>query len=138
MAIHFFYENTDFKITAAQKTKNWIKNIIKNENFEVGAMNFIFCDDQYLHRINMEYLQHDTYTDIITFDQSDDETKIDCEIFISIDRVKENAQNLQTTFENELKRVMIHGVWHILGFGDKTEEEAKIMRQKEDESLAIF
>ncbi len=138
MPIRFFYENITFEVPQPQKIRIWIKKIIQSEKYEVGEMNFIFCDDQYLHQINMEYLQHDTYTDIITFDQSESETIIDSDIYISIERVKENADNQGVMFENELKRVMIHGVWHILGFGDKSEEEAKIMRVKEDESLEQF
>ncbi|TAE67629.1 MAG: rRNA maturation RNase YbeY [Bacteroidetes bacterium] len=138
MPIRFFYENITFEVPQPQKTRVWIKKIIQNQQYKVGEMNFIFCDDEYLHQINMQYLQHDTYTDIITFDQSETEEKIDSDIYISIERVKENAKHQQVDFENELKRVMIHGVWHILGFGDKTEEEAKIMRTKENESLEQF
>jgi rRNA maturation RNase YbeY len=138
MAIRFFTENIEFSLPQPQKTRIWIKKIIESQGFQVGEINYIFADDEYILQINQQYLQHDTYTDIITFDQRETEEKIDSDIYISIERIKENAQNQKVTFENELKRVIIHGIWHLLGYGDKTEQEAKIMREKENQSLILF
>ncbi|MDX1903199.1 MAG: rRNA maturation RNase YbeY [Thermonemataceae bacterium] len=98
-------------------------------------MNFIFCDDAYLLQINQEYLNHDTYTDIITFDNAEKKGVLESDIFISVERVKENAQNLQIDFEQELRRVLIHGVLHLLGYKDKNKTQEQEMRAKEDEAL---
>ncbi len=138
MAIRFFVEDIDFKVKNALKLKNWLKNIILSQNYTVGELNYIFCNDEYLYNINMEYLQHDTYTDIITFDNSEKDDQIAGDIFVSIDRIKENAQTFQKDFEHEFCRVLAHGLWHLLGYGDKTDEEAKIMRQKEEESIGLI
>ncbi|PKQ69784.1 rRNA maturation RNase YbeY [Raineya orbicola] len=138
MAIHFFVENISFKLTNALKVRRWIKEIILQENYQLGELNFIFCNDEYLHKINVEYLAHDDYTDIITFDNSDEKNLIEGDIFISVERVKENAQNLQVSFEQELQRVIIHGVLHLLGYQDKAPQEQAQMRAKEDEALKLF
>jgi rRNA maturation RNase YbeY len=138
MAIQFFQENISFKLKNATKIKQWIKSVVEKENQKLLELNFIFCDDEYLHKINVEYLQHDTYTDIITFDNSEHIGKIEGDIFISIERVKENADNLKITFEQELHRVMIHGVLHLLGYKDKTKAEKQAMRAKEDEALRLL
>jgi rRNA maturation RNase YbeY len=138
MAIQFFQENISFKLKNATKIKQWIKSVVEKENQKLLELNFIFCDDEYLHKINVEYLQHDTYTDIITFDNSEHIGKIEGDIFISIERVKENADNLKITFEQELHRVMIHGVLHLLGYKDKTKAEKQTMRAKEDEALRLL
>jgi rRNA maturation RNase YbeY len=138
MAIQFFQENISFKLKNATKIKQWIKSVVEKENQKLLELNFIFCDDEYLHKINVEYLQHDTYTDIITFDNSEHIGKIEGDIFISIERVKENADNLKITFEQELHRVMIHGVLHLLGYEDKTKAEKQAMRAKEDEALRLL
>lgn len=138
MAIQFFQENIEFKLKNSLKLKKWIKGVVENEKQKVLDLNFIFCDDEYLHQINVEYLDHDTYTDIITFDNSEEKGKIESDIFISIERVKENAGELQITFEQELHRVMIHGVLHLLGYKDKTKIDKQTMRAKEDETLSML
>jgi len=138
MAIHFFSEQIDFKLSHSLKVKKWIKTSVERHEQKLKEINFIFCDDAYLLQINQEYLQHDTYTDIITFDNSEKKGQIESDIFISIERVRENAQNLQIDFEQELRRVLIHGVLHLLGYKDKSKEQAQEMRAKEDEALVAW
>ena len=111
---------------------------ITAENYTLECLNFIFCTDDYLHNMNVQYLEHDTLTDVITFDNSDIETEIEGDIFISIDRVSENATIFDTTTEKELHRVILHGTLHLLGYKDKSETEQQIMRQKEDFYLRFF
>ncbi len=135
-SIHFFSEEIDFQIQKPSKTKQWIKSVIDAEGFNLESLNFIFCSDEYLLSKNIEYLNHNTLTDIITFDTSETES-IEGDIFISIDRINENAEKLNTTFKNELDRVMIHGVLHLLGYGDKGNEQKKLMREKEDSYLSL-
>ena len=132
---HFFFENIDFELSESQKITSWIEKIITKEGFVIDTLNYIFCDDKYLHQINLDYLNHDTYTDIITFDNSEKDKTIESDIFISVERVRENATKFETSFENELARVLIHGVLHLLGYPDKSPKEAKVMRQKEQEAL---
>ena len=132
--ITFNYE-TAFILKDENKISNWIEHIISNHGFEVGDINYIFCDDDYLHKLNVEFLQHDTLTDIISFDHTLGKL-IGGDIFISVERVKENATTFQVSFEEELHRVMIHGVLHYLGFKDKTEKEKEIMRNRENEALS--
>ncbi|WMJ71988.1 rRNA maturation RNase YbeY [Cytophagaceae bacterium ABcell3] len=136
--ILFFSEDIDFRYKEKQKTRKWINTIVSQENKKLRSLNIIFCSDSFLLSINQEYLQHDTYTDIITFEYSEDDTYIEGDIYISIDRISENAKNLDNTFETELKRVIIHGVLHLCGYADKTEKEQQEMRTKEDISLQIF
>ena len=138
MELYFDTESIDFKLPAVVLTRKWIKETVKNENekWKVGELSFIFCDDTYLHKMNVEYLNHDTLTDIITFDNSDEENKIEGDIFISVERVRENAVTLKTVFEQELRRVIIHGVLHLCGYKDKTKKDAQIMREKEDFYIA--
>jgi rRNA maturation RNase YbeY len=119
------------------KVKKWITDLIKAQNKKVGDISYLFCDDAYLIEINRTYLDHDTYTDIITFDYVEGDT-ISGDILISVERVKENAQLFNTTFDQELHRVIIHGVLHLLGQGDKTEAEAAQMRKKEEAALALW
>ena len=138
MAIQFFQENIEFKLKNSLKLKKWIKSIVEIEKQKIIDLNFIFCNDEYLYQINVEYLNHDTYTDIITFDNSEEQGKIESDIFISIERVKENADKLKITFEQELHRVMIHGVLHLLGYKDKTKTDKQTMRTKEDEALSVL
>ncbi|WP_026998552.1 rRNA maturation RNase YbeY [Eisenibacter elegans] len=135
--IDFFVEDIDFALPNPTQTADWIANVVDTEGGQLEELTYVFCSDEYLHKINLEYLDHDTYTDIITFDNSEDEEGIVGDIFISIDRVRENAQQLQVPFEQELHRVLIHGVLHLLGYPDKTEAEAQAMRQKEDQCLAL-
>lgn len=131
--ITFNYE-TDFTLSNEQKTTTWIQSIIEGDGFKLGEINYVFCDDDYLYKINVEFLNHDTYTDIISFDYSMGKT-IFGEIYISVDRVKENALNFNVTFEEELHRVIIHGVLHYLGNQDITDEEKTEMRNKENTCL---
>ncbi|MCB9360368.1 MAG: rRNA maturation RNase YbeY [Flavobacteriales bacterium] len=133
----FFSEDIDFEFTHEESCISWLKNAIKNESKIAGELSFVFCDDNYLHKINLEYLNHDTYTDIITFDYTEANI-IAGDIFISIDRVKENAKTFNTLFENELSRVIIHGVLHLMGYKDKTQEESSLMRAKEDFYLNLL
>lgn len=132
----FNYE-TDFELDNEILFSEWISKIIVSENKTEGEINYIFCDDEYLHKINLEYLQHDDLTDIISFDYSVG-NELHGDIFISIERVLENADEFQVEFENELKRVMAHGVLHYAGYKDKTVKDADIMRTKENEKIALF
>lgn len=136
--INFFNEEIEFTLEDSKITQSWIEQVIKNHSFYLSEMNFIFCSDNYLLKINNEHLNHDYYTDIITFDLSEEEGSVESDVFISIDRVKENAMQNKTVFLNELHRVIIHGVLHLIGFNDKTEEEKTIMRKKEDACLSLL
>jgi probable rRNA maturation factor len=134
--ISFNYE-TDLELDNEILFSEWISKIIVSENKTEGEINYIFCDDEYLHKINLEYLQHDDLTDVISFDYSVG-NELHGDIFISIERVKENAADYAVTFNEELKRVMAHGVLHYAGYKDKTEKDAAIMRTKENEKIALF
>ena len=136
--LKFFAEEIEFKTPQPQKTSKWLKNISESEGYEVGDLNYIFCTDEYLLEVNRQYLDHDYYTDIITFDNSEEEGKLEGDIFVSIDRVKENAANEGVAFELELRRVLVHGLLHLVGFDDTSDELKKIMRMKEDECLLKF
>ena len=128
--ILFNYE-IDFRIPNEEELSNWIKKVITGKQFEVGEINYIFCDDEYLLKLNIEFLQHNTLTDIISFDNTMGKL-IGGDIFISIDRVKENASDFKVSFDEELHRVMIHGILHYMGFKDKTSEEKVEMRNQEN------
>lgn len=134
--IEFNYE-TDFKLENEELIQNWISNCIESYGFNEGELNYIFCDDDYLLKLNVEFLEHDTLTDIISFDYSMGKL-ISGDIFISVERVRENAKIFNQTFDNELNRVMIHGVLHYLGFKDKGEKDKELMRGEEDKCLAMF
>lgn len=131
--IQFFYENLPESVNTDYK--KWLEEIILSENKKPGDINYIFCDDEYLLKINQDYLQHDYYTDIITFDYVKGKT-ISGEIFVSLQRISDNASTLSKNYEEELKRVLAHGILHLCGYKDKTEEEEKEMRRKEDFYLA--
>ena len=131
--IAFNYE-TDFELVNEEKYSNWISNSIVNEGFEEGEINYIFCDDEYLHKLNVEFLDHDTLTDVISFDYCMGKL-ISGDIFISVERVQDNAKDLGIAFDEELPRVMIHGVLHYCGFKDKSDDDAKQMRTKEEQYL---
>ncbi len=118
------------------KSVNWLKKVIATENKKLGEIVFVFCRDAYLLEKNIEFLKHDTLTDIITFDYCTDK-KISGDIFISIDRIEENSKIFNVTFLNELDRVMVHGLLHLLGYKDKNKRDAKLMRFKEDFYLSI-
>ncbi len=134
--IEFNYE-TDFKLSNEEELTNWIVSCIEKDDFKVGEINYIFCDDAYLHKLNIEFLQHDTYTDIISFDNSLGKI-ISGDIFISVERVAENAITYNSTFDAELHRVIIHGILHYMGFKDKTTDEKLIMRDKENHCLSVL
>ncbi len=131
--INFNYE-TDFSLKNEAEVSNWILNTISEESHKLEEINYVFCDDEYLHKLNVEFLNHDTLTDIISFDYSIGKL-IQGDIFISIERVKDNAKDFSVPFEEELNRVIIHGVLHYCGYKDKTDEDAKIMREKENHYL---
>ncbi|MEM6828980.1 MAG: rRNA maturation RNase YbeY [Bacteroidota bacterium] len=138
MPIEFFSKETSFKVPNSSSYKRWLHQIIREfSSNKVKDINYIFCSDDYLLAINKEYLQHDYYTDIITFDQSDNEGELEADIFISVDRIKENSFERNDSFENELSRVMAHGLLHLIGYDDKTEEEKIRMKEKEDACLSL-
>lgn len=132
----FFFqaEDTDFDPRAAESLSRWLESVVRSEDRQPGEVSFVFCSDPFLHEMNVAYLDHDTLTDVITFPYRDD--RVEGDIFISVDRVRENATDLGVRFEDELHRVMVHGVLHLIGYTDTTPEEKAAMRQKEDVYLA--
>ncbi|MFT4780985.1 MAG: putative rRNA maturation factor [Psychroserpens sp.] len=134
--ISFNYE-TEFRLDEETKVSQWISNAILSENLKEGDINYIFCDDDYLHKLNVEFLDHDTLTDIISFDYSVGK-ELHGDIYISIERVADNAKDYKVDVLDELKRVMIHGILHYCGFKDKTDDDAKLMREKENHYLSIL
>ncbi len=131
-----FYFETNFTIILQNRLAFWIKSAIQNENFKAGEIAYIFCDDAYLVEKNIRYLNHNTLTDIISFDYTD-EDRVSGDIFISIDRIKVNAKKYKVEFLDELHRVIIHGVLHLCGYNDKTEQDKKEMKAKEDYYLSL-
>jgi probable rRNA maturation factor len=136
-SINFFTEDVVFSLKNKIKLKNWIKSTITAEGYSLQELNYIFCSDEYLLQINQQYLDHDTYTDIITFDHSDKHQVIAGDIFISKERIRENAIQFKSGEENELHRVIIHGALHLLGYQDKKAESKKLMTEKEDHYLGL-
>ncbi len=134
--ISFNYEN-NFELPNEDQIATWISRVILSENKKEGEINYIFCNDDYLLNLNEQYLYHDTLTDIISFDYSVG-NEIHGDIFISTERVKENAIDFKATFEEELQRVIVHGVLHYCGYKDKTEDDERLMRNKEDEKIKMF
>ena len=134
--ISFNYE-TDFELENEAQYEDWISRIIESEGFDEGEINYIFCDDDYLHKINVEYLDHDTLTDIISFDYSVGNV-LQGDIFVSVERVQDNAKDFNVSFEEELKRVLSHGVLHYCGYKDKSLEDEAVMRSKEEEKMQMF
>lgn len=130
--INFFTEDISFNLKQKGLVRTWIRNTIIAENHRLRLLNFIFCSDAYLLSINQQYLNHDTYTDIITFDNSDIKQEIVGDIFISLDRIRENAKELNINEIDELHRVMIHGTLHLLGYPDKGKSAKALMTEKED------
>lgn len=126
-----FNLETEFDLDNVANKSNWLSSVITNENYKVGEINFIFCDDDFLLKLNQDYLNHNTYTDIISFDYRVGK-ELHGDIYISVDRVKENAKIYEVEFDHELSRVMIHGVLHFCGYKDKTKEEVSAMRDKEN------
>ena len=138
-SIYYFSEEISFKLKDEEVASGWILKSFEEEKKQLGVLNFIFCSDSYLHQLNVAYLSHDTLTDVITFPyHNKDEKLIEGDIFISIDRVKENAQLYNASFQMELYRVMIHGCLHLMGYFDNTEEDKKAMRIKEDYYLSLL
>lgn len=136
-SILFFNEDIHFNLKSIRKTKDWLTRVIHRENRSLGELNYIFCSDTFLADVNLRFLKHKSLTDIITFNTSEDSTLIEGEIYISIERVRENAEKFSSTFIQELHRVMVHGVLHLLGYSDKTPHQKKIMRKKEDAYLSL-
>lgn len=134
--ITFNYE-LDFSLQQEDQYEAWISSILASEDFLIGEINYIFCTDEYLHEINVKYLDHDTLTDIISFDYTENQV-VSGDIFISIDRVKENAAEFEVAFDQELLRVMAHGILHYCGYKDKSEKDEALMRQKEEEKMKMF
>jgi len=137
MPIRFFTEDTDFALAHPRKTSAWISQAARKEKSEIKEINYIFCSDSFLLGLNQDYLEHDTLTDIITFDYSVSKKALEGEIYISIDRVSENAFKFKRDFEEELHRVIIHGVLHLAGYKDKKPSDKAIMRKKEDTYLSL-
>ncbi|GGF28116.1 rRNA maturation RNase YbeY [Echinicola rosea] len=138
MAINFFQEDLQYNLQQKNLTKRWLRALAKSEGFKITDLNYIFCSDEYLYQINVDYLDHDTYTDIITFDNSEKENLLEGDIFISIERIVDNAKTQNQDTYKETIRVISHGLLHLCGYKDKTEEEAQLMRSKEDESIKLF
>lgn len=136
--INYFSQKPRFKLKNPSKTSSWIKKTVKSEGKSLISLNYIFCTDEYLREMNIQFLNHKTYTDIITFNYNPSETEIEGEIYISIDRVRENAETYNTDFPTELNRVLIHGVLHLLGYNDKNKSQKKAMREKEDSYLSLL
>ncbi|MBU2020039.1 MAG: rRNA maturation RNase YbeY [Bacteroidetes bacterium] len=134
--VEFFFEEIDDLPVNPDDTELWLVKVLKSFNNSLGDVNFIFCSDDYLLNINKEHLNHDYYTDIITFDYCDGKI-VSGDLFISVDRVRDNAENLEIDFLDELHRVMVHGVLHLCGLKDKSENEAAEMRSAEDKALSF-
>ena len=134
--IDFNFE-TDFTLDNEPEYSSWLSRVILSEGKKEGDISYVFCNDEYLHNINVEYLNHDTLTDIISFDYSLG-NELNGDIFISIERVQDNALDFSVSFDEELKRVMVHGILHYCGYKDKTEEDELLMRAKEDEKIKLF
>lgn len=137
MAIHFFAEGSPFLIPHPRKAATWIKRVIKTEKRNLSELDFVFCSDDFLLELNIRYLNHSKLTDILTFDYSESPKSIHGEIYISIDRVEENALKYKKSFDEELHRVMIHGVLHLAGYKDKSAHEKAEMREKEEAYLSL-
>lgn len=138
MAINFFAENIKFNLPNKLKRKAWLNSLAKTEGLKITELSYVFCSDEYLHKMNLDYLNHNTYTDIITFDNSEEEGIIEGDIFISIERVRENAKQLCLSEQLELSRVISHGLFHLMGYKDKTKPQVLEMRDKEEFAIELF
>lgn len=134
--INYNYE-TEYRLDSEEETSKWIIETISAEEHKLEEINYVFCDDEYLHKLNVEFLNHDTLTDIISFDYSVGKI-IQGDIFISVERVEDNAKDFGVAFDDELKRVIIHGILHYCGYKDKTDTDAKLMREKENHYLSVL
>lgn len=137
MAVYFFSEDISYSLPSKGETILWIDKVLREYGQKAESINYIFCSDDHLLKVNQQYLNHDTYTDIITFDSSESAGLLEADIYISIDRVRENATSLNIEFDLELHRVIIHGLLHLLGYSDKSEDEKKEMREKEEACLSL-
>lgn len=137
MSIYYHNEDLPFPKLKRRESTKWIKEVVSLESRLVGEISFVFCSDSYLLEVNRKYLNHDYFTDIITFDYVSDNV-ITGDIFISVDRVLENSKQFESSFDMELRRVMVHGILHLVGYKDKTSEEKKLMTAKEDFYLNLF
>ncbi len=135
--IEFYYEEISDNQIDEDIIKSWISKVITKSNSFLGSINYIFCNDEYILDINKQYLDHDYYTDIITFDYCEDKM-ISGDLFISIDTVLSNSQKFNTSYKEELNRVIVHGILHLIGFKDKSEQEAKEMRNQENLALNLL
>jgi len=136
-SIHFFSHEVRFTLKKPRKVKSWINRVVEKEGATIREINYIFCSDPYLLSLNQGFLKHNTFTDIITFDNSEDPSSLEGEIYLSIERVKENAKKYNVPLEDELDRVMIHGILHLLGYKDKKPAEKALMRKKEEACLSL-
>ncbi len=136
--IQFFSEDIDYSLHHEALIRNWILQLIESENFEAGVINIIFCNDLYLLELNQQFLERDTLTDVIAFDYHEKESEISGDIFISIERTTENANEFNQSLEKEIYRVIIHGILHLCGYTDKTTEDKTLMTQKEDNYLSLL
>lgn len=136
--VYFFYNGVSPKIENRIKLKSFVEQIFKSEKRVLGSLTYIFCSDKILLRMNQKYLNHNYYTDILTFDLSENEKNIIAEIYISVDRVKENAKNLKTSFKSEICRVIFHGALHLCGYKDKNKDQIILMREKENYYLSRY
>jgi len=135
--IEFFCEHIEFQPPNPNELKDWLSSVVRSEDHKLGDTNYIFCDDQYLLKLNQDYLGHNTYTDIITFDHSEIPQQVSGDIYISIERVQDNARKFMTDPQEELKRVMVHGLLHLLGYDDQSPEQQQEMRKKEEAYLSL-
>ncbi len=135
-SIYYFAEDIDFSLPQPAATAQYLQRLIQQEGYTLNHLNFIFCSDRYLHQKNIQYLQHDTFTDVITFDYSNAPNRVEGDIYVSVDRVRENAQAYQHTWMQELYTVMVHGLLHLLGYDDKDPTAQAHMRHKEATHLA--
>lgn len=131
MAISFTTADVSYRITASQRVKNWLKSVIEQEDRTLGAVTVVWCSDEYLLGVNRQFLDHDYYTDIITFDYTEGD-KVSGDLMISLDRIKDNSKKFNTMFHVEQLRVLVHGILHLCGYKDKTKDEEKLMREKEN------
>ena len=137
MPIRFFSEGVNFQVSQPTRIRQWIRRVLHLQKFQESDITYIFCSDDHLLGINQRFLNHNTYTDIITFDLGSQPEKVVAEIYISVDRIEENAGKFNTEFDNELARVMIHGILHLCGYKDKTPQDKRVMREKEDTYLSL-
>ncbi len=136
--INFFFEDITEPNVDYEKINVWLSSLIKINQFKLEEINYILCSDEYLLKVNQDFLDHDYYTDIITFDNSEEEGVIESDIFVSVDRVEDNAKELKEEFSKEIIRVLAHGVLHLLGFKDKTEDDANEMRKQEEKAIELY